>query len=112
MREWIRFGAVVLVVDYFLEITFFSTVLSIDIQRLELADLLAQNPSSGYQAVHSSVQGEKGRKGASTTASVGASVKSAWKVLRDRPAKTSTVAFLWAINLLLWALFVRSFAAA
>ncbi|BGP30207.1 hypothetical protein JCM10296v2_001959 [Rhodotorula toruloides] len=105
MREWIRFGAVVLVVDYFLEITFFSTVLSIDIQRLELADLLAQNPSSGYQAVPSSTQGEKGRKGASTTASVGASVKSAWKVLRDRPAKTSTVAFLWAINLLLWAFY-------
>lgn len=36
MREWIRFGAVVLVVDYFLELTFFSTVLSIDIQRLEV----------------------------------------------------------------------------
>ncbi|BGO89731.1 hypothetical protein NBRC10512_004386 [Rhodotorula toruloides] len=105
MREWIRFGAVVLVVDYFLEITFFSTVLSIDIQRLELADLLAQNPSLGYQAVPSAALGEKGRTGASRTASVGASVKSAWKVLRDRPAKTSTVAFLWAINLLLWAFY-------
>lgn len=36
MRQWIRFGAVVLAVDYFLELTFFSTVLSIDIQRLEV----------------------------------------------------------------------------
>ncbi|BGP22941.1 proteophosphoglycan ppg4 [Rhodotorula toruloides] len=105
MREWIRFGAVVLVVDYFLEITFFSTVLSIDIQRLELADLLAQNPSSGYQAVPSCAQSEKDRTGASASASVGASIKLAWKVLRDRPAKTSTVAFLWAINLLLWAFY-------
>lgn len=37
MRQWIRFGAVVLAVDYFLELTFFSTVLSIDIQRLEVS---------------------------------------------------------------------------
>lgn len=107
MREWIRFGAVVLVVDYFLELTFFSTVLSIDIQRLELADLLAQKPSPGYEVLPSTEAGEKGRDKAFAAASVGTSVKSAWKVLRDRPAKTSTVAFLWAINLMLWALCVR-----
>ncbi|GAA6026914.1 hypothetical protein JCM8097_005958 [Rhodosporidiobolus ruineniae] len=107
MREWIRFGAVVLVVDYFLELTFFSTVLSIDIQRLELADLLAQNTPPSYQPVTSSAS-----TGSSTAAtaspsswSAGSIARSAWKVLRDRPAKTSTVAFLWFINLLLWAFY-------
>ncbi|GAA5865981.1 hypothetical protein JCM8547_002903 [Rhodosporidiobolus lusitaniae] len=104
MREWIRFGAVVLVVDYFLELTFFSTVLSIDIQRLELADLLTQqspvqqtNPfphaANGSAKLHSSPW------------SVGNMARAAWKVLRDRPAKTSTVAFLWLINVLLWAFY-------
>jgi hypothetical protein len=41
MRQWIRFGAVVLVVDFFLELTFFSTILSIDIQRLEVHPFLS-----------------------------------------------------------------------
>mgnify|MGYP003877695367 CR=1 FL=1 len=105
MREWIRFGAVVLVVDYFLELTFFSTVLSIDIQRLELADLLVQNPAAQYQAVASSVSQSKAD--AATSPNRGTfrqSARSAWNVLRQRPAKTATVAFLWFINVILWAL--------
>lgn len=36
IRQIIIFAAVVLVVDYFLEMTFFATILSIDIQRLEV----------------------------------------------------------------------------
>ncbi|BGP14008.1 hypothetical protein JCM10213_005593 [Rhodosporidiobolus nylandii] len=105
MRQWIRFGAVVLVVDYFLELTFFSTVLSIDIQRLELADLLVQN-SAPYQAVPVSPEAEKAAALAAPCGrTVGSMVKSAWRVLRDRPAKTSTVAFLWFINLFLWAFY-------
>ncbi|GAA5902765.1 hypothetical protein JCM5296_001275, partial [Sporobolomyces johnsonii] len=101
MREWIRFGAVVLAVDYFLELTFFSTVLSIDIQRLELADLLAQNAFSANQAqVSPSATGQPAI--AKSTQSHGQLARKAWKVLRDRPAKTSTVAFLWLINFLLW----------
>lgn len=123
MREWIRFGAVVLVVDYFLELTFFSTVLSIDIQRLEvspnahsdlywaarlktssgqLADLLAQNNAMPYKPLQAapSAQSRKPREGSCwSTRSIARAV---WKVLRDRPAKTSTVAFLWIINVFLF----------
>ncbi|GAA5890357.1 hypothetical protein JCM6882_008805 [Rhodosporidiobolus microsporus] len=105
MREWIRFGAVVLVVDYFLELTFFSTVLSIDIQRLELADLLAQNASPAYQAVPSSASSVKASSTADSVWSIRTVSKAAWRTLRDRPAKTSTVAFLWFINLSLWAFY-------
>ncbi|GAA5835482.1 hypothetical protein JCM9279_004554 [Rhodotorula babjevae] len=106
MREWIRFGAVVLVVDYFLELTFFSTVLSIDIQRLELADLLVQNPAAQYQPVPPT---EKTSKSVATTSPTSSSfrraARSAWNVLRQRPAKTATVAFLWFINVILWAFY-------
>ncbi|GAA5842713.1 hypothetical protein JCM11251_002330 [Rhodosporidiobolus azoricus] len=105
MREWIRFGAVVLVVDYFLELTFFSTVLSIDIQRLELADLLAQNSSPPYQGIPSSASSGKVTSAANSIWSIRTIVKAAWRTLRDRPAKTSTVAFLWFINLSLWAFY-------
>ncbi|GAA5872515.1 hypothetical protein JCM3774_006841 [Rhodotorula dairenensis] len=102
MREWIRFGAIVLVVDYFLELTFFSTVLSIDIQRLELADLLAQNSATPYkpQPESSAVSGHP--RDTSRGYTPGTIARSTWKVLRDRPAKTSTVAFLWTINTFLW----------
>ncbi|GAA5929368.1 hypothetical protein JCM3775_002322 [Rhodotorula graminis] len=106
MREWIRFGAVVLVVDYFLELTFFSTVLSIDIQRLELADLLVQNPASQYQPVAPAETSSKSVTAASpASGSFRRSARSAWKVLRQRPAKTATVAFLWFINVILWAFY-------
>ena len=42
IREMVVFGAVALVVDYAMEMTYFVTVLSIDMQRLELADLITQ----------------------------------------------------------------------
>ncbi|GAA5978080.1 hypothetical protein JCM10908_004220 [Rhodotorula pacifica] len=98
MREWIRFGAVVLVVDYFLELTFFSTVLSIDIQRLELADLLAQNNAAPYKPLPVDSEGADDRRRVARDCSSASIARSVWKVLRDRPAKTSTVAFLWVIN--------------
>lgn len=124
MREWIRFGAVVLVVDYFLELTFFSTVLSIDIQRLEvcdprvdrrgrapfrrglalvqLADLLAQNSATPYKPELESSSVSAYPHDISRGYTPGSVARSTWKVLRDRPAKTSTVAFLWIINTFLW----------
>ncbi|GAA5878283.1 hypothetical protein JCM16303_002715 [Sporobolomyces ruberrimus] len=108
MRQWIRFGAVVLAVDYFLELTFFSTVLSIDIQRLELADLLAHNTSSSSSQPAPSQTSPSSRSAAmlkntsSTQKSFQGFLSGSWKVLKDRPAKTSTVAFLWIINVLLW----------
>ncbi|BGP46176.1 hypothetical protein JCM10450v2_002016 [Rhodotorula kratochvilovae] len=104
MREWIRFGAVVLVVDYFLELTFFSTVLSIDIQRLELADLLVPAPAARYEPVTTTAAASKTDAAVCAAQfSFGQSASSAWKVLRQRPAKTATVAFLWFINVILWA---------
>lgn len=42
IREMVVFGAVALVMDYMMEMTYFLTVLSIDMQRLELADLIRQ----------------------------------------------------------------------
>ncbi|GAA6048894.1 hypothetical protein JCM3770_007108 [Rhodotorula araucariae] len=106
MREWIRFGAVVLVVDYFLELTFFSTVLSIDIQRLELADLLVPTPATRHEPVPTTAPASKANGAPSSApSSFGRSASSAWKVLRQRPAKTATVAFLWFINVILWAFY-------
>ncbi|SCZ96670.1 BZ3500_MvSof-1268-A1-R1_Chr4-4g07536 [Microbotryum saponariae] len=49
MREIILVIIVVLIVDFFLELTFFATILSIDLQRLELADLLRGTLSSARQ---------------------------------------------------------------
>ncbi|WVQ79132.1 hypothetical protein IAT38_001227 [Cryptococcus sp. DSM 104549] len=43
VREFCLFAAVVIVTDWFMLHTFFLTVLSIDAQRLELADVLASN---------------------------------------------------------------------
>lgn len=45
IRELVTFTAVALVVDYILEMTFFSTVLSIDIQRLEVCLVLLRYSS-------------------------------------------------------------------
>lgn len=42
IREMVVFGAIALVVDFSMEMTYFVTVLSIDMQRLELADFLDQ----------------------------------------------------------------------
>ncbi|TIB96892.1 hypothetical protein E3Q17_03620 [Wallemia mellicola] len=42
IREFCIFASVVSVIDYFLQSTFFITVLSVDIQRLELSDLIHQ----------------------------------------------------------------------
>ncbi|GAC94109.1 hypothetical protein PHSY_001678 [Pseudozyma hubeiensis SY62] len=42
VREFCTFAIFSLIMDWFLQMTFFVTVLSIDMQRLELADLLTQ----------------------------------------------------------------------
>ncbi|KAJ3030354.1 hypothetical protein HDV00_008965 [Rhizophlyctis rosea] len=39
LQEFCLFGAVSIVIDYFMQITFFATILSIDIRRLELSEL-------------------------------------------------------------------------
>jgi hypothetical protein len=45
VREFCVFAAVLIVTDWFMLHTFFLTVLSIDAQRLELADVLAEGPA-------------------------------------------------------------------
>jgi hypothetical protein len=45
VREFCIFAIFALFVDFFMQMTFFATVLSIDLQRLELADLLSQGGS-------------------------------------------------------------------
>jgi len=39
LKEFCLFGCIAVVMDYFLQITLFTTILSIDIRRLELTDL-------------------------------------------------------------------------
>ena len=39
MKEFCLFASVAIVIDFLLQITFFVTILSIDIRRLELSDL-------------------------------------------------------------------------
>ena len=45
VREFCIFAIFSLIVDFFMQMTLYSTVLSIDLQRLELADLLSQGGS-------------------------------------------------------------------
>lgn len=47
VREFCLFAAVVIITDWFMLHTFFLTVLSIDAQRLELADVLSTSPPAG-----------------------------------------------------------------
>lgn len=53
VREFCIFAIFSLFVDFFMQMTFFSTVLSIDLQRLELADLLSQGGSTDSNGIES-----------------------------------------------------------
>ncbi|CAK9781221.1 hypothetical protein CC85DRAFT_331531 [Cutaneotrichosporon oleaginosum] len=57
VREFCVFAAVVIVTDWFMLHTFFLTVLSIDAQRLELADVLSSN--GGLSAVEEKKRDEE-----------------------------------------------------
>lgn len=57
IREMVVFGAIALVVDFSMQMTYFVTVLSIDMQRLELADFLDQ----GSHKVHVPNRNSKNR---------------------------------------------------
>ncbi|KAJ3291120.1 hypothetical protein HK104_006324 [Borealophlyctis nickersoniae] len=71
LQEFCLFGAVSIVMDYFLQITFFTTILSIDIRRLELSELhklrriqiaQAQNQTAGSNGSISSKENKAGEK--------------------------------------------------
>ncbi|SJX62787.1 related to Sterol regulatory element binding protein cleavage-activating protein [Sporisorium reilianum f. sp. reilianum] len=54
VREFCVFAIFSLIMDWFLQMTFFVTVLSIDMQRLELADLLTQGTRLSRKPDHNS----------------------------------------------------------
>ncbi|WVF65759.1 hypothetical protein IAT40_000492 [Kwoniella sp. CBS 6097] len=96
VREFCLFAAVVIITDWFMLHTFFLTVLSIDAQRLELADVLASNgvaPISPVQPDASSDDHGEGREGGFS-----------WrKLLRARTTKSgSLVLLLMTVGLLYW----------
>ncbi|XP_052826909.1 sterol regulatory element-binding protein cleavage-activating protein [Octopus bimaculoides] len=53
IQEFCLFAVVGLLTDFFLQMVFFATVLSVDIRRMELSDLQKQN-------IHSSISGNEG----------------------------------------------------
>ena len=50
VQQFVLFTTTALVADYFMQMTFFVTVLSIDMQRLELAEVLVQGPAPAAPA--------------------------------------------------------------
>ncbi|WWC60282.1 uncharacterized protein I303_102851 [Kwoniella dejecticola CBS 10117] len=96
VREFCLFAAVVIITDWFMLHTFFLTVLSIDAQRLELADVLASNGgppvSPVQQAADTDDQGEGKQSGFS------------WrKLLRARTTKSgSLILLLFICGFLYW----------
>lgn len=53
VREFCIFAIFALIVDFFMQFYLYATVLSIDMQRLELADLLSQDNRDGQNGNHS-----------------------------------------------------------
>ncbi|KAK4684904.1 hypothetical protein P7C73_g5258, partial [Tremellales sp. Uapishka_1] len=85
VREFCLFASVVIITDWFMLHTFFLTVLSIDAQRLELADVLA--PRSGGVATPASDEQEDGDESAAGGFS--------WRsVLKARTAKSGSLVLL------------------
>ncbi|KAK8861558.1 hypothetical protein IAR55_002380 [Kwoniella newhampshirensis] len=95
VREFCLFAAVVIITDWFMLHTFFLTVLSIDAQRLELADVLASNkvgPTSPTSQEAETETSSDGKNGFS------------WRnVLRARTTKSgSLILLLMTVGLLYW----------
>ncbi|WVN85733.1 uncharacterized protein L203_100884 [Cryptococcus depauperatus CBS 7841] len=95
VREFCLFAAVVIITDWFMLQTFFLTVLSIDAQRLELADVLASNKIEQVSSVEQEKDKDEqhdGRQG------------SLWKnMLRARITKGgSLLLLLFIVALLYW----------
>lgn len=108
VREFCIFAIFSLVVDFFMQMTFYVTVLSIDMQRLELADLLSQGGldggdnddnvsiTSSSHGLTSSDEGEDKRKrGASSSKNIiTMSCRTMW---RARTARTLSLSLLLAL---------------
>ncbi|KAK6907323.1 hypothetical protein I203_101315 [Kwoniella mangroviensis CBS 8507] len=96
VREFCLFAAVVIITDWFMLHTFFLTVLSIDAQRLELADVLASNGGPPVSPVHQTSYSDDHAEGKQSGFN--------WrKLLRARTTKSgSLVLLLMTVGLLYW----------
>lgn len=101
-KEITAFSVVVLVVDAILEQMFFAPVLSIDIQRLELSDLIRQSPGRPMPSTPSDVRDPQ-RLDDDASGFLFAFLSSCYTVSRARPARTLTFATLIGINVILYA---------
>lgn len=95
IREMAVFSAVALIVDYVMEMTYFITVLSIDMHRLELADFLSQGSGS------ISPSGTKKPEGSGLPRFLEIMINS----VQDRQARTYTAVILIGSNYLLYLLY-------
>jgi hypothetical protein len=105
VREFCIFAIFALIVDFFMQMSFYATVLSIDIQRLELADLLSQDNKrdgdlfNGSKAKRGGSQEhdllDSGSKSTSQTAKsfIATSCRTVW---RARTARTASLSLLLA----------------
>ncbi|PWN47937.1 hypothetical protein IE53DRAFT_371037 [Violaceomyces palustris] len=78
VREFCAFAIVSLVMDYFMQMTFFVTILSIDMQRLELADLLTQGARNSRAAASAGAEPGWDPSAAATTTAVASTVPGNW----------------------------------
>lgn len=90
IREMVVFGGVALLVDYIMEMTYFITVLSIDMQRLELADFLSQGAKINVN------QGRDGK--ASSRKSMTQFAEGILQSFRQRKARTLTIAAVSSLS--------------
>lgn len=98
VREFCIFAAVVIIADWFMLNTFFLTVLSIDAQRLELADVLASKGGlSATEAKRREDDAAKRRAGRRAA-------RINWrKILRARVAKSgSLILLLTSVGVIYW----------
>ncbi|KAK4058593.1 hypothetical protein OIO90_000037 [Microbotryomycetes sp. JL221] len=106
-RQTVKYAAVVLVVDLFLEMSFFATILSIDTQRLELADLLSSSSFSTRPDQLTPSETDEGEQIASLKPT--SWISSLWSTFKgavsDRPACMCTFALLFTIDSLLYAMY-------
>ncbi|OCH89079.1 sterol regulatory element binding protein cleavage-activating protein [Obba rivulosa] len=97
IRQFCAFSIVVLVAHWFLVHTFFVTVVSIDIQRLELDELLTQNASLA-PAVAAQLADRTGKP----TSKWGRFIATSKSVLAGRPARNISLFLLLAITATLY----------
>lgn len=104
------FSIVALVVEYFLELTFFLTVLSIDLHRLELADLLRQQGSTksdfpngeALRATRSTSRRKQSTPQASFVTTFGAIYQAVVEGIKARAARVATFNVLFMFFFSMW----------